>query len=262
MIFSRTFRYLKYSLLSHHRYGHGIHSPFVFDVVSKVFRNKTDPAVVNKIEMIRKKMISDKRSIMINDLGAGSRKFKSRSRKVSDIARYSPVTPKYGRLLFSMAAAFGEPMIIELGTSLGISTMYLAGSCFPATVYTIEGCSKTAAVARENFTDAGLTNIKILEGSFEEIIPSFAKNHETPGLVFIDGNHRKEPVIRYFNEIAAVSGPDTVVIVDDINYSGEMAEAWVELKKHNKVSVSIDIFRMGILFFREGISHNEYVIRY
>jgi len=262
MIFSRTFRYLNYSILSHHRLGHGIHSPFVFNVVSKVFRNKTDPSVVNKAEMIRKKMISDRRSIVINDLGAGSRKFKSNSRRVSDIARYSPVSPKYGRLLSSMAAAFGEPMIIELGTSLGISTMYLAGSCFPTTVYTIEGCSETAAIARENFNEAGLSNIRILEGSFEEIIPSFAKDHVTPGLVFIDGNHRKEPVIRYFNEIADISGCDTVVIVDDINYSKEMAEAWNELKKHDKVSVSIDIFRMGILFFREGISHNEYVIRY
>jgi predicted O-methyltransferase YrrM len=262
MIFSRAFRYLNYSILSHHRHGHGIHSPFVFDVVSKVFRNKTDAGVVNSAEMIRKKMISDNRSIVINDLGAGSRKFKSNSRRVSDIARYSPVTPKYGRLLSAMAASFGAPMIIELGTSLGISTAYMAGSCFPTTVYTIEGCHATAAIAHENFTEAGLSNIKILEGSFEEILPSFAKNPDTPGLVFIDGNHRKEPVIRYFNEIAAISGRDTVVIVDDINYSKEMAEAWNELKKHERVSVSIDVFRMGILFFREGISHNEYVIRY
>jgi predicted O-methyltransferase YrrM len=260
MIFSRTYRYLNYILLSGHSRGHGIHSPFIFDVVSKVFRNKTDPSIVHNVEKIRKKMISDTRSIMKNDLGAGSGR--PGSRRVSDIARYSPVTQKYGRLLSNMAAAFGEPMIIELGTSLGISAMYMASACLPATVYTIEGCSETAAIARQNFEEAGLTNINIIEGSFEEIVPSFAKNPETPGLVFIDGNHRREPVIRYFNEIAAISGSKTVIIVDDINYSREMAEAWNELKLHDKVTVSIDIFRMGILFFREGINHNDYVIRY
>ena len=260
MIFSRPFRYLNYSLLSRHSRGHGIHSPFIFDVISKVFRNKTDPSIVHNVEKIRKKMISDRRIINKNDLGAGSGRLSSR--KVSDIARYSPVPQKYGRLLSNMAAAFGEPMIIELGTSLGISTMYMAAACFPTTVYTIEGCSETAAIARQNFEEAGLTNIKIIEGSFEETVPSFAQNPETPGLVFIDGNHRKDPVIRYFNEIAAISGSNTVIIVDDINYSGEMAEAWNELKLHDKVTVSIDLFRMGILFFREGINHNDYVIRY
>jgi len=151
-----------------------------------------------------------------------------------------------------MAVEFGTPSIIELGTSLGISTMYMAASCPDAKIWTIEGCQSTAEIARQNFTDAALSNISILEGQFEEILPGLLTSVVSPGLVFIDGNHRKEPVINYFNMIAEFSDRNTVVIIDDINYSIEMSQAWNEIKLHEKVSVSIDIFRMGILFFREA----------
>jgi predicted O-methyltransferase YrrM len=261
MIFFRPLKFLKYILLSRHGRGHGINSPFIFDLVSRVFRNEIDKSLVCKIEQIRKKMKSDSRSIRVNDLGSKTGQLRE-LKKVSDIARYSPVTAKYGRLLSNMAAEFGKPIIIELGTSLGISTLYLAASCEDATVITIEGCTETAALARQNFVKAGLDNIKILEGSFDEILAGFPNHNIKPGLIFIDGNHRKDAVIKYFNMLSEISDYKTVFIIDDINYSRGMAEAWNELKLHKNVSVSIDIFRMGILFFREGINHNNYVIRY
>jgi predicted O-methyltransferase YrrM len=262
MIFYRTVKYLIYILLSRHKVGHGIHSPFVFNLVSKVFRNKTDPYVVFKVEQVRKKMISDKRSILVQDLGSRSRLLKTNLRGVSDIARNSPVSRKFGMLLSNMAAEFGKPMILELGTSLGISTMYMAASCIDTKICTIEGCHATAAIARQNFIDSGLNNIEIVEGSFDEVLPGLSTTGIKPGLVFIDGNHRKEPVIKYFCQIAEMSDSKTVIVIDDINYSKEMAEAWDEIRLHKKVSVSVDIHRMGIIFFREGISPNNYVIRY
>jgi len=262
MIFFRTIRYLKYLLLSRHRVGHGIHSPFVFDLVSRVFRNKVDPVILFTVRQVRKRMISDKRKILVMDLGAGSESLKTNLRRISDIARYSPVAEKYGKLLSNLAIEFADPAIIELGTSLGISTLYMAASCTDTKIYTIEGCPSIAGIAGQNFTVAGLKNIEIMEGSFDEVLPGFADAGIKPGLVFIDGNHRKDPVIKYFNLITKLSDSKTVVVIDDINYSKEMAEAWKEIKLHRKVSVSIDIFRMGILFFREGINHADYIIRY
>jgi predicted O-methyltransferase YrrM len=262
MIFFRALNYLNYILRSRHRKGHGIHSPFVFDLVSRVFRNKIDPSIAMTVEQIRIKMISDKRSILVHDLGSRSDLLKTNMRRVAEIARYSPVSKKYGMLLSKMAAEFGKPLIIELGTSFGISTMYMAFSCTEATVCTIEGCHATAEIARQNFIEAGLSNIKIIEGSFEEVLQGLVDNGIKPGMVFIDGNHRKEPVMKYFNRIAELSDTGTVIIIDDINYSKEMAETWNEIKIHRKVSVSIDLFRIGILFFREGINHNNYIIRY
>lgn len=262
MIFFRTRKYLKYILISRHKRGHGIHSPFVFDLVSRLFRNKFEPDIVSHIEKVRKRLISDPRSIIVNDLGAGSEKSKTQVRKVSDIARYSPVTKKYGVLLSNLASMFGKPVILEFGTSFGISTMYMAVASPDAMVYTIEGCPATAEIAHQCFIETGISNIKTFIGSFDEILPEISNSGIKPGLVFIDGNHRKKPVLNYFGRIAEISDNNTVIVIDDIYYSKEMEEAWTEIKKNEKVSVSIDLFRMGIIFFREGMNHNNYIIRY
>jgi len=262
MILFRTVRFFKYILLARHCMGHGIHSPFVFDLVKRVFRKKTDHDIIYAIEKIRMKLINDKQRILVQDLGSGNNLYKTESRRISDIARYSPVTKKYGRLLSNLASEFGKPMIIELGTSFGISTMYMAASCNDTIIYTIEGCPGIAKIAKQNFDEAGLTNIKLIEGSFDEVLPDLLTIGVSPGMVFIDGNHRKAPLLKYFRQIAEISGSNTVIIIDDINYSKEMAEAWKEIKLHMKVSVSIETGRMGVIFFREGINHKDYIIRY
>jgi predicted O-methyltransferase YrrM len=262
MIFSRALKFLRYHLFSGHGKGHGIHSPFVFNLVSKVFRNKIDPHVVFTIESIRKKSISDSRIISVLDLGAGSAKMKTSSKKVSDIAGYSAVPRKYGVLLANMAAEFGKPDIVEFGTSLGISTMYLASGCPEAVVYTMEGCPETAQLAQENFIAAGLENIRLLKGSFDDLLPDIKSRGIPPGLIFIDGNHKTEPVMRYFSEMAEISSSSTVIIIDDIHNTAEMERAWGEIKKHGNVTFTVDLFRMGLVFFRGGMNHIDYIIRY
>ncbi|TFG40906.1 MAG: class I SAM-dependent methyltransferase, partial [Bacteroidia bacterium] len=239
-IFSAA-RYVKYLIFFRHRRGHGIHSPFVFKLVSEIFRNKTGPDIVCCIEKIRERLLADPRSITVNDFGAGSGKMKTSLRKVSDIARYSAVPEKYGVLLSNMAKAFGEPVILEFGTSLGISTMYMAVSCPGATVITMEGCSETSDIAAYNFREAGLNNIRVINGSFDEILPELRSEKICPGLVFIDGNHRKTSLISYFNQIADISCAGSVVIIDDINSSREMAEAWYTIRNNKNVTLTVDI---------------------
>jgi predicted O-methyltransferase YrrM len=255
-------KYLRYFLFSRHHRGHGIHSPFVFDLMSRVFRNKTDPDVVLMIENIRKKNITGNRIISVLDLGAGSSKMKSNLRKVSDIVRYSAVPEKYGILLSRLAKEFGKPCMLELGTSAGISTMYLAAACPDSIVYSIEGCPATTEIARENFNLSGCRNISLLTGSFDEKLPELIKRNISPGLVFVDGNHRKEPAIKYFSQLAEISNDRTVIIIDDIHCSDEMEEAWSVIKNHEKVSLTVDIFRMGFVFFRGGVNRFNYVVRY
>lgn len=262
MIFFRISGFLDYLLFSRHRNGHGIHSPFIFDLISRVFRNKTANDIVLKIEKIRKRCLSSERIIRVTDLGAGSLKMKGDLRKVSDIAAYSAVPKKYGVLLSALAAEFGKPTVIELGTSLGISTMYIASGCPDSVVYTIEACPETSAIARENFNAAGFKNICFMNGSFDEAIPELKKQSVSPGLVFIDGDHRREPVLRYFDQIVEISNSSTVIVLDDIHQSREMEDAWNEVKLHKSVSATVDLYRIGLIFFRRGMSRSDYVIRY
>lgn len=253
---------MNYFFKARHRKGHGIHSPFVYDLVSRVFRNKIDPAVVNKIESIRKNLLYDQRIIEIHDLGAGSRKMGNNKKPISDIAKHSPVPADYGKLLCNLAAEFGKPAILELGTSLGISSMYMASSCSDLKINTIEGSPATAEIARENFISAGTGNIEVHTGSFEEIMPTLINENSKAGLVFIDGNHRREPLLRYFNYLEKVADDKTVIVIDDINYSAEMEDAWKEIRKSSRITVTVDIFRMGLVFFRKGISRTDYIVRY
>jgi predicted O-methyltransferase YrrM len=257
----RANKYLRYSLLSGHRKGHGIHSPFVYDLVSRIFHNKMNPAAVTNIEKLRSRMLNDQRTIEVNDLGSGSSNLKFRQRKVSDIARYSPVPKKYGILLSNMAAEFGAPRILELGTSLGISALYLASACPAAVVTTIEGCQAISEIASSNFKEAGVDNINLITGPFDDVLPSILNEKIKPALVFIDGNHQKMPLLKYFNSLSENSD-DTVIIIDDIYNSREMEQAWIEIKRSEKVTLTVDIFRMGLVFFRKGVTPGNYIIRY
>jgi predicted O-methyltransferase YrrM len=262
LIFFRVTRYLKYVIVSQNRKGYGIHSPFVFDLITRVFRNKTDHFVVCSIEKVRQRLLRDRRIIEVSDLGAGSEKLRNKLKKVSDIARYSAVPQKYGKLLANMAAEFSWPLVIEFGTSLGISTMYIAASVGDVPVISMEGCPAIAEIADKNFTEAGLKNIRLFRGTFEEGLAEIIKPGIRAGLVFIDGNHRRKAVLEYFGKIAEISENNTVVIIDDINYSVEMAEAWNKIRQHEKVTFTIDVFRMGIVFFRKGIGRKDYAIWY
>jgi predicted O-methyltransferase YrrM len=255
-------KYLEYILFSSHKKGHGIHSPFVFNLITKVFRNKINTEVVFNIEKIRQIMISDHRKIRVTDYGSGSERIKSNLRQVSEIAKYSAVPRKYGILLAGLSEEFGKSDIIEMGTSLGISTMYLAAASPDVIVHTIEGCQETSEIARSNFDRSGLKNIRMYNGKFDNILPEIENQKIRPGLVFIDGDHRKEPVLDYFYTIAGMSGNQSVIVLDDIHSLTEMGEAWEEIKKFKKVTLTVDIFRMGLVFFREGMTRSDYIIRY
>jgi predicted O-methyltransferase YrrM len=255
-------KYLKYNLFSSHKRGHGIHSPFVFNLITKVFRNKIKPEVVFKIEEIRQMMISDNSRINVTDYGSGSLRMRSNLRSVSEIAKYSAVPRKYGRLLAGLSEEFGKSGIVELGTSLGISAMYMAACSSEATVHTIEGCLETSAIAKNNFNKAGLKNIKSYTGKFDEVLSEISNQQIRPGFTLIDGDHRKEPVLRYFYKISEMSADESVIAIDDIHCSYEMNEAWEEIKQFERVTMTVDIFRMGLVFFRKGMTRSDYIIRY
>jgi predicted O-methyltransferase YrrM len=262
MNFFHASKYAEYLLFYRHRNGHGVHSPFIFDVVSRIFRNKIDTGVVFNVEKIRRELLSDLRVLECKDLGTGPERNKTNKRKVSDIARYSAVPRKYGLLLSNLAAEFGSPAIMELGTSLGISTMYLASATVKTTVHTVEGCPGCSSIAQTNFTSAGFSNIELATGSFETVLPSLKQSEDKWGMIYIDGNHRKDAVLNYFYDLKNICHEDTVMIIDDIYDSKGMAEAWTEIKNDVNVSATIDIFRMGIVFFKKGITRNHYKIRY
>jgi predicted O-methyltransferase YrrM len=255
-------KFLKYKIFAKHAHGRGIHSPFLFGLISDVLSDSTPYYSWENIETVRKKMIQSTEIIDVLDLGAGSTKMESKIRKISDIAKFSAVDKKNGKLLFKLVNYFRPKTIIELGTSLGIGTLYLASPDSRNRVFTVEGCPETAKKARENFESLKFQNIILKTGSFDEILPLILHEIKKLDFVYFDGNHRKKPTLTYFDDCLSKSHNETVFVFDDIHWSEEMEEAWETIKNNPKVTLSVDLFQKGLIFFKTELSKQDFVIRF
>lgn len=250
-LFYQARRYIKHLFIGLNGRGHGIHSPFVFDFVKTVLNGKERSAEFGRIEALRKQLLRDNTRVPVQDLGAGSLVDNGTMRRVGSICRNTSKPPRVGRLLSRIVDRYQPKRVLELGTSLGISTAYLAAGNLEAHVTSVEGCPAIAALARQNLESIGLSNITILEGPFDEELPGLLSNGYCPDLVFIDGNHREEPTWKYFHQLASHAHPDTILIFDDIHWSPGMERAWERIKADPRVRMSIDLFFVGIVFFRD-----------
>jgi predicted O-methyltransferase YrrM len=259
-----NFRFVKDYLL--HRLKaknrHGLHSPFVYKLVDSVIYDYADSKVYQEIENIRKKLLVDNRMITITDLGAGSLLNNNKQKRVGDIAANALKQPKLAQLLYRLAAHFKPRNMIELGTCLGITTLYLQKAAPDARVYTMEGCPQTAGVAKETFKQAGLNAVELITGNFDDNLPAVINKLDQLDFVFVDGNHQKDATLKYFEWCLPKVHEDTLLIFDDIYWSEGMKEAWAQIKAHPQVTVTVDLFWIGLVFFKSGRVKEDFLIRY
>ena len=242
-------KYFSYYLKALNSKGHGVHSPFVFDFIIHVLNDKKEYECYHKIEFLRRQLLENKTSIHVEDFGAGSAIIPFKNRKVNAIAGSSLKKKKYARLLFRIAQYYQLKNIIELGTSFGITTCYLASANKNSNVTTLEGAHHIAAIARDNFKQAGLKNIELIEGNFEITLPGLIDKSDNIDLLFVDGNHRKNATLHYFSLFLEKSTPQSIFIFDDIHWSREMEEAWKLVQDNDAVTLTIDLFFIGLVFF-------------
>ena len=240
-------KYLRYYLSASNSKGHGIHSPFVFDFVKNVLNDKRNFYAYAQIEDLRERLLKDETVIEVEDFGAGSVIAKSKSRSVADIAKHAAKNKKLAQLLFRIADYFQPKTMIELGTSLGISSAYLASACPYAKMYTIEGSVSVAEIAKKNFQSLGLKNICLKTGNFDVHLPAVLKKTGQIDLAFVDGNHRRQPTLAYFSQLLEHAAPSSVFIFDDIHWSEEMEQAWEIIKQHDRIMLTIDLFFIGLV---------------
>lgn len=238
---------------------HGIHSPFVFDLFETVFKGKKQPSPPSVIDTIRRDLYRSQRRIEVRDLGAGSESMEGKIRKLSHIASVSGISKKYGRILFRLARSLSPNTILELGTSVGLSTLYLASGNPNARLMTFEGCPHTSAVARTNFKNAGMGHIEIRTGPLDEELPKTISELESIDMALIDANHKEEPTLTYFEQLLPKCHNDTVILLDDIHWSPGMLRAWERIKAYDRVSLTLDLFWMGLVFFRAEQKEKEHL---
>lgn len=256
-------KFLKYYISADNGKGHGIHSPFVFDFVKNILNDKTNYESYNSIESVRTALLNDKRIIEVEDFGAGSLNVPHKQKKVSDITKSFLKSKKFAKLLFRIVQYYHPKTIVELGTSLGITTAYIASANKSSEVFTMEGSKNVAAIAKENFRNLNLENLKVIEGNFDDSLPVLLSQIQNVDLLFVDGNHRKEPTVRYFQQFLSNRNDDSIFIFDDIHWSTEMEEAWKAIKQHPSVTLTIDLFFIGLVFFKKDFKAKQhFVIRF
>ena len=250
--------YLKF--LYNSKNEHGVHSPFVFDLVNNCFYDKTKHHEYSILKNYRKSLLENKNFIEVTDFGAGSRVFKSNKRQISKIAKTAGISPKRAELLFRITKYFQPDTILEIGTSLGLATSALSLGNSDAKITSLEGCPNTMSIAKSQCQLQNLNNIEFVNTEFSSYLKTATENCDWK-LIYFDGNHSKQATLDYFELLLPTITNETVWIFDDIHWSLEMEEAWETIKNHPKVTVTIDTFQLGIVFFRAEQEKEHFIIR-
>lgn len=252
--------YLVHCLRSNTR--HGTHSPFVYQLVDQVIYDFGKKDYQITIERLRDDLLEDHRVLTITDLGAGSMLNKSNKKKISTLARNALKPPRIAKLIARLAHEFSPRTIVELGTCLGITTLYLSKASPSSSIISVEGCPETASIAQENFRKLGADNIQIKVGDFDVLLPEVIAGMSELDFLFVDGNHRKSATLDYFYQCLPKVHDGSLLIFDDIYWSQGMKEAWEEIKSHSSVTVTVDLFYIGLVFFKNNQAKENFRIRF
>lgn len=256
-------QYIKFLLKSKNQ--HGVHSPFVYNLITKCFYDKTNYNDYKAILDFKKELLKNHAKIKVTDLGAGSQVMKQQERPISKIAKNAGTTIKRAKLLYRLNNYFKPENILELGTSLGIATQAMSLANPKASITSIEGCPNISNFTKTNFEKLKLNNINLITGNFNDEIQNLvpiAIGTKTYDLVFFDGNHQKEATLNYFETLLESANNNSVFVFDDIYWSKTMTETWETIKQHPKVTVTLDTFFWGLVFFRKEQVKEHFIIRF
>lgn len=249
-------KYLDYQWRAKTKYY--LHSPFVYQFYLEVIEGKND-SVIEQINTLRTKLRNDRTEIALTDLGTGS----DLSRTISSLENKTAVAAKYGELLHRLVKHFQPSTILEIGTSLGISSAYIASGNLRSKILTIEGSNELAKLARQNHSLLGFENIQIELGDIDDVLPNCIQKLDTIDFVFFDGNHTYDATLRYFETCLQKHNENSVFVFDDIYWSEEMQNAWNVIRQNPSVTLTLDLYQFGICIFRkEKIAKENFVLRY
>lgn len=250
----RCFSWLKHRMFARNTLGHGIHSPYLYYLVRFVLYDNNSYYCFSDIEKERRRLLGDYKKIYVDDYGTG----KSGVRKLSTIATTSLIPATDAQMLFRIVNFLKPEICFELGTNLGITTSYLSVAAGEGKVITFEGCRAILQEARKVWNKLNCENISVVEGDIDVKLDTFLTNTHKIDFALIDANHTYEATMRYFRLIASCCSENSVLVIDDIHHSLQMARAWEDICREPQVTTSIDLYDMGIIFFNKQFLPKRY----
>lgn len=252
-------RYLKYYYIADTKYQ--VHSPFVFDFALNVLEDDREYYSFKTVEYLRKMLERNStEEIQTTDFGAGSTSGNHQTKTIGSIAKSAASKKWQCQTLFRLVNFYKPKTMLEMGTSLGISTIYQASASLNAQFISLEGDPQIAKLANYHFDEMNIKNVELRVGKFENTLHLALNDLGKLDYVFVDGNHRLKPTLEYFESCLEFAHNETIFVFDDIHWSDEMESAWEKLKAHPRVTISIDLFHMGIVFIRTEKKVKEHYI--
>ena len=238
------------------------HSAFVYKFITQVLQNKETNTLWTEIEKRRNYLSHNQKTICVLDLGAkGQGQNRVSIRKIASIVKTSSKSAKIYRVLSRIVQFYNLENIVEFGTSFGLSTAYIATANATSKVFTVEGCPEISKIASETFKELKLNNIEQINVDFDYAIKHFADKFHNLDFFFVDGNHDYVPTINYFNFAKQYAKENTIFVFDDIYWSKSMTKAWQTIKADPQVTITIDLYYIGIVFFRKGIVKQDFILK-
>jgi len=241
-------RYFKYLVFAKTKYY--LHSPFVYDFMVNVIQDDRKFYAFEEIAHLKKKLLKNNTIITVSEQGAGSRKMGNK-RSIKQITKVAGATQQKGELLFRLINYFNCKNILELGTSVGLGTAYMAKASPNCKVVTVEACANTLKIAQQNIKALHLSNVKTINATFSNFLKEQEEKNNHFDLVYFDGDHKKESTISYFNQMLTLKNNNSIFVFDDINWSDDMYAAWQHIIANPQISLSIDLFQLGVIFFKK-----------
>lgn len=261
MNFKRILKYINYRLTSYTE--HDLHSPFLYNFYMELIKNKNPFGDFEALNTVRKKLLTNSQTLEITDFGAGSKKLNSNKRAINQIAKHGIAQKKQAEFLYRLLNKFNPKNVIELGASIGLTSLYFSKAIPKSNIYSIEGCPNLYQFSKNLFKAQQAKNIHLINGNFNVELPKLLNELESIDLIYIDGNHTYEATINYFNLALQKKQTNSIFVFDDIYWSEGMEKAWKEIYTHPEVKLSLDLFQFGIIFFRtEHKAKEHFVLRF
>lgn len=250
--------FLKYRLNAKNR--HGIHSPFVYRLLDEVIYDFRAKSVYHDIEKLRAELLEYTREIPLDDRDGESINTGKTIKIKSCVGKLKSTLVL--QLIYRLVEELKPLNIIEYGSSLGISTAYLAKAAPQARIIHIDENKETASITAEILRKLNIQNVELHIGDLVASFPLFLKDIPQLDVVLIQSAKRRENILNNFKCCLPRLSNNSMMVFENIYQNKEMKEAWNEIKSHPEITVTLDLFQVGLVFIRRAQAKEDFTIRF
>ena len=221
------------------RGGHGVHSPFVFDLITTVIEEKRFYYCYERLKLVRESLLENRDRVVFNNRGY----------TVNEFLKRFCFSEREDMLLFRLANRFQPRTIYIHGCDLGLAPLYLTSWSEGAVCTVIESEPSLAAIAQKTIVEHPSASIDF-HTSFN---PENTENRIFDFIVL-----GKTFSIDAFESFLPYINDNSIIVISDIHSSEKNRKIWKRICVAPKVTVTIDLYSLGIVFFNPKLHRKTY----